>query len=613
MYSTLRTHGGARPDTVRPQHPTAYSRVSLILLPTSAVLWIIGILTTNTARLGPYGLITALSPAFILGLALLVISTGIEFAQPRLSEIRLGLHAAVLVVMLYGTAALVYPEGRYTWLYKTVGVVQYVNEHESLDKSIDIYQNWPGFFALAGWFDKVAGVSSPLDYAKWTQVVFELAAIPLLYTIYRALSLRPWHCWFAIMLYTASNWIGQDYFSPQGLSTLLSLGIMATVARWMFVVTPEKGRPTGSASIRVRRSLPFIVTILLLFFVVTATHELTPYILTIQIAALAVCGLARPRIVAFAVGAVTIAYLIPNFTYVNSHFGLIASIGNFFSNVRPPSSSGYPVLPLPKSTRILNYCADALCMGIWTLAVVGAWRHRKARRIVLALLLLIFSPALVLLGGAYGNEGVLRVYLFSLPWAAALASCAMAPVRTENSKTSRSPFRVIVPLAVAVALFFPSFYGYDESNIMTSDEVSTLLNFQETAEPGVILAALENLPISDTAQYNEFPIGAIYGIDGMVSTNLGSDNIATYLARSVKADLGNRIAYIVVTPSMTAYNQIYDVTFPSSIPNLLSSLAKSPYWQLVVNHDGTVVYRITAKAENISPGPHAEAVVAAVP
>ena len=46
---------------------------------------------------------------------------------------------------------------------------------------------------------------------------------------------------------------------------------------------------------------------------------------------------------------------------------------------------------------------------------------------MLALVVLTYSPVLVLFGQAYGNEGILRVYLFSLPWAAALAAVAVEP------------------------------------------------------------------------------------------------------------------------------------------------------------------------------------------
>ena len=158
-------------------------------LPVSIVLWAIGVRWTDVTTLGPFGLPAQLPVIFYAGVALLILSAVVELTIANSSLWRMALHAVGLVVMLYGTGALVYPEGRYAWLYKTIGVVQYVNAHGQLNSTIDIYQNWPGFFALAAWFGKVAGVSSPLAYAQWAPVVFELAALPLLYLLYDALSL----------------------------------------------------------------------------------------------------------------------------------------------------------------------------------------------------------------------------------------------------------------------------------------------------------------------------------------------------------------------------------------------------------------------------------------
>jgi hypothetical protein len=185
---------------------------------------------------------------FYAGAALLVVSAAAELARSRPSRVRMAMHAATLVVVLYGTAPLVYREGRYGWLYKTIGVVQYVSVHGQLATRIDIYQNWPGFFAAAAWFDKVAGVASPLSYAKWAQLVFELAALPLLYLIYGALALPARQRWIAVLLYSAGNWIAQDYFSPQALGTVLSLGIMAIALRWMHAGnSPGRSVPASSS------------------------------------------------------------------------------------------------------------------------------------------------------------------------------------------------------------------------------------------------------------------------------------------------------------------------------------------------------------------------------
>ncbi|MGH3168907.1 MAG: hypothetical protein ACRDN0_23875 [Trebonia sp.] len=410
------------------------------MLPVSIVLWAASVAETNTTTLGFYGLIGRLPIIFYIGLILFIVSTGIELARAELSRLRLGLHSGALALILYGTPALVYDEGRYSWLYKTVGVVQYVKVNGHLNGSIDIYQHWPGFFALAAWFDRLAGVSSPLAYAKWAQLVFELAALPLLYSIYTSLALPVRHRWLGLMLYLAANWIAQDYFSPQALSTVLSLGVLAIALRWMVAGnTPRhltrddedppgtRRRPRGgTAELRLRGAVPFIAAFLMLFFVLVFSHELSPYIVVIQLIALALVGQMRPRWIPLAALAITLGYLIPNFSYVNSHYGVLSSFGNFFSNIQSPSASDPGTTP--ESQRIIGYCADLLSVGIWMLALIGAWRRRGSRRTVIALLFLTFSPVLVLVGGAYGNEGILRVYLFSLPWAAALATFALMPV-----------------------------------------------------------------------------------------------------------------------------------------------------------------------------------------
>src|SRR5689334_18534865 len=108
---------------------TALRVLRATLLPLSLILWGIGLSQTKVNNLSPFGLPGALPPTFYAGLALLIASAGIEFSRRLLSPVRLGLHAVALVVILYGTAPILYQEGRYAWLYKTIGVTQYVSAH----------------------------------------------------------------------------------------------------------------------------------------------------------------------------------------------------------------------------------------------------------------------------------------------------------------------------------------------------------------------------------------------------------------------------------------------------------------------------------------------------
>ena len=491
--------------------------ISDVLLPISLVMWAVGVARTDTKVLGPYGLLSVLPLVFYAAIALLIVSVATELTRQRLSRWRMSAHATALVVMLYGTAPIVYSQGRYSWLYKTVGVVQYMGAHGRINQQIDIYQNWPGFFAFAAWFDKVAGVTSPLAYAKWAQLVVELAVLPLLYLIYEALSLPARQRWAALLLYSAANWVGQDYFSPQSLGTILSLGCMALVMRWMYAGNSwgryVSGRQHAEDKFRaytekqpaeqVSHLTLVFIALILVYSALTYTHEISPYIVVTQLGALAIVSLFRPRWLPIALGAVAIIYFIPRFSYVNSHWGVLAAIGSFFSNAAPPSLADGSA-SISSSQLMVQHCADGLSVLIWVLSLVGAWLRRRSRRTVAALVILAYSPLIVLLAGAYGDEGILRVYLFSLPWSAALAAAVLTPTPRLPVKSRRGgedgesrrirrfraeALRAPVVLAVVVALFLVAFFGSDQWNTMSDSEVASVTSFEQTA-PGVLYSPL---------------------------------------------------------------------------------------------------------------------------
>jgi hypothetical protein len=593
------------------------------LLPTALGMWALGVSRTDATILGPYGLPPSLPVVFYAGVALLVVSAAIELARNHPSACRMSAHTAALVVMLYGTAPIVYSQGRYSWLYKTIGVVQYVNAHGQLNRFIDIYHNWPGFFALAAWFGRVARVASPLAYAKWAQLVFELAALPLLYLAYNALSLTVRQRWVALLLFSASNFIGQDYFSPQALGTVLSLGVMAMALRWFYTGSssgdrqadqmPHAGRTDqvfSGQSPHSRRPLSIYAAILFVYFVLTFTHELSPYTLAVQLGALAVARLLRPRWLPILFAAIAVGYLLPRFTYVNTTYGLFSSLGTFFRNILPPATSAGN--PISRSQQLIEHCEQVLALYVWGLALAGAWLRRRSGQPVLALVILAFSPFIVLAIQAYGNEGILRIYLFSLPWAAALAALALAPPssplgRTSGNRTRRavSPaaprirvalgaLRVPLALGIALALFFPAFFGNDSFNTMPKAEVAALTSFFQTAPAGPLYTLDGNDPLSDTAGYDLFPIAGVFDSTGNNRVTLDIANVIASAALDYTG--GKQPAYVVIAPSDVAYILAYGLGSSSDVRILAASLAHSPEWKLVVNQAGTVIYKLQPSA-----------------
>ncbi|MGB9111581.1 MAG: hypothetical protein WCF24_02515 [Acidimicrobiales bacterium] len=615
-----------------------------LLLPVAVTFWAIGVHSADVKKLGPYGLAGAVPAIFYAGVGVLALSFVIGLRREQPGTSRMALHAVAMVMMLYAPEAIVYPVGRYPWLYKLFGVVQYVNVHGGLDRHIDIYQNWPGFFAAIAWLDKVAGVGSPLGYAKWAQPAFELAALPLLYVIFGSLGLSVRQRWIAILLYSSCNWISQDYLSPQGLGTLLSLGALAIACRWLLVERAPARRKLfrrGEATTSIRQSdgpppastrevAVASVAVTLIFFVLTFTHELSPYIVVVQLGTLAIVGLMRPRWLPLVLGAIAIGYLLPRLSFVNAKYGLLDSIGSFFGNLRPPKAPTAAGGGLTASGKLINDLANSLSGLVWALALLGIWMRRRAGRPVLGLALLAFSPGVVLFITAYGNEGILRVYLFSLPWSVALASCALVPegARAREAglklaywipsllrswisavegtwnvvRTAAAKRRLTLSmtcsggvLVVALALFFPTFYGNDAANVMPLSEVSTITSFYKTAKPGPVFVADASAPLYTTDRYPLFPTFSIFDPGGVVSTEPTLKTfVSAVSAAAISYTGGKGPSYVVIAPSMLAYNQEYLLTPQENFAVLNTELSQSPQWKLIVRRKGTVIYELPA-------------------
>jgi hypothetical protein len=235
---------------------------------------------------------------------------------------------------------------------------------------------------------------------------------------------------------------------------------------------------------------------------------------------------------------------------------------------------------------------------------------------VRALVLLAYSPIGVLALGAYGSEGILRVYLFSLTWAAALCAMALAPSRTavrtaqpsgrlrravrSAANALRVPairrkaavLRVPLTFVLVLALFFPAFFGDDDFNAMTKSEVNFVTKYWLTALRGHVFLAIDDAPIADTWRYPKFTWSPIFG------SNLRRSGPITYTIAHQLAQEGYDITggkgatYVMVTNNMVAYNNAYGLTNPSAFTILLYSLRHDPHqWKRVRDKDGVIIYK----------------------
>ncbi|NNN19591.1 MAG: hypothetical protein HKL84_07030, partial [Acidimicrobiaceae bacterium] len=319
-------------------HSDLLITVSDALLAISVIFWAMGVNGIDVSIIGGFGLVPLLPVVYLLAIVFLVISAAMLLSAPEPSTKRLAFHVAALLLMLYGTAPLVYAEPRYAWLYKQIGVVQYIKLHGNLNSSIDIYQNWPGYFGLAAWFDRVAGINNPLTYAAWAQLFFEtLFCLVIKYVVRaKALALTWREQWLTVFIFAGANWIAQDYLSPQAFGFVLSMGVFAlalhglesTHSYQLFqkirsrfsnhspsALMTETGShrdsaPRSGPPISIVSDAEVLIGLLLVYSVLVVVHELSPYIVAIQIAVLAFMRRLRRWWIAPAMMAIAIGYLV---------------------------------------------------------------------------------------------------------------------------------------------------------------------------------------------------------------------------------------------------------------------------------------------------------------
>lgn len=162
-------------------------------------------------------------------------------------------------------------------------------------------------------------------------------------------------------------------------------------------------------------------------------------------------------------------------------------------------------------------------------------------------------------------------------------------------RPERRTIRLAVALVVTVGLFFPAFYGNDRYYEMTPTEVSTVTAFLQKATPGPLFVAIDNGPYADTARYNLFMPRTVFESGGVVADDPLEPNFAIAIEEAaVSYTGGSEPSYVLVTPSMYAYDEAYLVTPLRNFERLVKDLAHTPPWKLLAHRGDTYIYELPA-------------------
>ena len=589
--------------------------VDLLLL-VAIGLYIAGIAGTDVAKVGTWGLVPALPLTYYIGLGIVLASSSWLLCRSYCDEVRLGAHLIALIVMIAATPALVYHDPRFPWLYKHVGVVEYITQHGHLSSGLDIYNNWPGFFALFAWFDQVSAAANPLRYAAWSETFALLVTCLALLVAGRRLSMSKREIWIGLFVFVLASWVDQLYFSPQGLAYVLGMSVLALALTWLkedgelrWVLALERritarswwpGWATRTHTIELDRTPPSVsavIGVLSIFAVTVFIHQLTPFVVAFQLSVLFVIGRLRPIWVPALAWAMCIGYLIPRLSYVNRTYGLLDSLGQFFSNAQTVAQTQHR--PYDLGVRFSAETAHYLTLAVVLLALIGALRRLHARRPIRAVVALALSPILTLFLTNYGGEAEYRVFFFAVPWLALLAGSALV---SSGQGSWRAVSVTCGVFALLAALLIPSYFGDDEIYVVPEGEIAAANYFYTHAPDGAALVlAAPDFPSRVNGRYSEYLV-----LQSEVDPNLfeypqfsgyrqlGESTMPTLRDFALAfAHGGRNEVYLAFARSEYAAVNAYNLAPPGALAHLQQAVQSSPEWQIFYRNSTTVLYRFT--------------------
>jgi hypothetical protein len=567
------------------------SRPALVLI-VSIGCWLSSLVGVDLRSMNAVGLLSVMPVTFFASLALL--TAGFMFTFDRYPDRRkvLAGYLVALATVIHGTPAILYGTVRYSWSWKHLGVVDYVQRHGALDPDaqfLGIYHNWPGLFGLTAMVSDVTGIDTR-TIAIWTPLVLTLLALLALWLIFHALVDDQRIVWLALWLFTVGNWVGQEYFSPQGFTFVLYLTLLAVtlpLERYVGGRRPDPVIGQGVGPTHGRGRVAVILFVLLVMATIVVSHQLTPVMVVVTLTVAALFRASRTMWLAIVGTAMTVAWIVgPAWSYVQGE------ASGFLDGVGSPSETASASF---LSTERISAGQAAVVIGdrflvqaMIVLALLGIVSRLLRRRSVGLLCALVCAPAVLVITD-YEGEVLFRVYLFAIPWLALAAAFAMTAVFDGQPAWFAHAARTAVAGVLLVGFLF-AYLGKEASNYFTPGEVEVTTWLYEHAPPNTLLVeGSRNYPGS-SRNYENFRYVAIGREPADSQARIQVDpEAAMYRWMSNDAFAAS---YLLITRSQ----KMAEASVPSMPPGLLDELERalraSPRFEVVRQNSDAVVFAV---------------------
>lgn len=570
-------------------------------------LWLFALPLADPADLDDLGLVSIL-PAQYWTALVLVISAFAASLHP-LSRVALLRPASLvaLVILLHATPAIVYGTLRYSWAWKHIGIVDYIQRHGTVDPTapfLAAYHNWSGFFRFfalfADWFN--LGPLQVADLARFFSVISSLIFIVLLKFIFRSFTDDRRLQWAAVWIFLCANWVGQDYFSPQAFAYIFYLAVLALCLgplmpqgsrshsgvgrmlrefRVMFTSDTSHQRQVQPV-LRILATLAVFASIM----IIVASHQLTPLLLICSLAALSVMtplSIGYPVLAGLGV-AFWIVYPAAPFTAMHLP-AEVASLGDTLEGV---TGKLVNTAKVSSEVAIVTWSGRILSALVGLMAVLGWLRRLRAGYRDGVVCALLAAPFPVMLVTSYGGEAIFRIYLFCLPFLAFFAACLFFVSRNSGRGAAVSVVFAVTSMFLTAGFLLAN-NGKDRQYRFSGQEVAAAYWVYAQAGPGTLLVEGARSYPSQFSNYENFTYLPIANERPEEVAKILADPAAV-LSRWFR-EPNWKDGYVIVTRSQRAYVEALGKMPEGALDELVTELAQSPDFQLVFSNDEAVVYR----------------------
>jgi hypothetical protein len=561
-------------------------------------VWFVSLSSIRLDEMTDVGIASVLPATTWIGMGLVTAGFAVAWRMASVPLMAAGVLATILV--LHGLGVLAEPTMRFATAWQHVGIADFIAQHGEVDPNIDAYFNWPGFFILSAFLSSTMGLDNIEPVARAAPIFYNVLYLLPIVAIGRALLVDRRMVWLGVWLFYAFSWVGQDYYSPQGLAFFLYLVVLAVMLQW-FKGIPRTGRlrdrVAGRAAFVVDRPATtsqralLIAGIAIVALAIVGSHQLTPFALVTTTAVLAFVGWDRMRLMPVAFLLMTLAwasYLAV--TYLAGHFDEVTgSVGALNSTVsvgvggRLKGSAGHEfVVHLRLVTMVV----------LWGLALFGFARRAWRGELSLGLFALALAPFLLVTMQSYGGEVLLRIALFSLPFMA--FSIGLLFARSDGS-SAMSPLALaaLVGLAVIALAAFPlNRYGNERMDYYPRGELAaTDALYRIAPEGSALFAASWSLPWRYRHYADYYYYSSLTDKPGLDYDEPDPEKLAAAVAQRM-GEAGPEHAFLLIAQSTAAQSDLFGPWKRGAQERLQRILLASPLFRVRYRNAAATVFEL---------------------